>query len=226
MKKLILILPVLAFLAGCSTTPTPTEQHFFDITTNYVPRVVVITNVVALTNFATVTVTNTLTMVSNQVVITPVTNVTLHTAWETNVIKLTNMVEQYYYVPGTNAATIGAIGKAIGEPFGVGGIISTLIAGLFAGWATWRNRTNQAKGAQLAGVLVQAIETGSEILKTTPQGITLDAQWKDWMMKNQKEAGVLMNVLDLLDDVVDNQTAREVAAKLLALMKERQPPAG
>lgn len=224
MKHLILILPLLAFLAGCSTTPTATESHFFDIKTNYVPRVVTITNVVPITNFATVTITNAVTVISNQVVITPVTNVVLNTFWETNVLRLTNFVEQYQYTPGTNAATVAAIGGAIGQPFGVGGIVSTLIAGLFAGWATWRNRSNQAKGTALAGVLVQAIETGSEILKTTPQGSALDAQWKDWMQKNQREAGVLMAVLDLLDDVVDNQSAREVAAKLLALMKERQPP--
>jgi len=191
MKKLLFALPLLLWLASCRTTPTPTEQHFFDIKTNYVPHVVVITN-------AGPTITNILT--------------------------ITNLVPEYVFTPGTNATKAGEIGRAIGEPFGVGGIVATVIAGLFAGWAEWRNRRNQSKSAALAGVLVQAIETGSEILKTTPQGAGLDAQWKQWMMTNQRNAGVLTAVLDLLDDVVDNESAREVAAKLLALMKERQQP--
>jgi hypothetical protein len=189
MKNLILILPVLAFLAGCSTTPTPTEQHFFDIKTNYVPHIVVVTNV---------------------------------TPTGTSVVTITNQVAEYVYTPGTNATTITTTAGAIGNLFGVGGLVTTLLGGLWAAWAQMRSR----KSTALAGALMQAIETGSEILKTVPQGLEMDAKWKAWMQANQKEAGVLVLVLDMMSKVVDNDSAKAVAARLLALMKERQPPTG
>jgi len=229
LSNLILFALVIIALTGCaSTTPTAFEQKFFDINTNYVPRVVVVTNYIEVerTNVAHVTFTNVIDVVSQKVVPVLVTNYESVPIWETNVVTQTNLVAAHTYTPNTNAAAIAGIGKAIGDPFGVGGLVGTLVAGLFAGWAAYRNRQNstRATNAELsAAVLAQIIETGRNVLKTTPQGAELDAKFKSWMIEHQAATGVLEQVSGMLSQVVDNQSARMVAAELARLIQERKP---
>ncbi len=72
-----------------------------------------------------------------------------------------------------------------------------------------------------AGVLAQVIETGRQVLQATPQGQVLDEQWKLWMMQHQAEAGVMTDVLKLLQNVVDEPSAKLAAQQLVTLMGER-----
>jgi hypothetical protein len=184
------------------------------------------------TNYAVVTVTNTVDVVTAQVV--PVTNVTLVTEWETNVLTLTNQVEIYHYTPNTNAALVGAIARTPADPFGWGGVVGTAVAGFFAAYAANRNRQNAARAAVLgveyaqsqatAAALAQIIETGRAVLQTTAQGQAIDAKWKEWMIAHQVETGTIQNVLALLNNVVDEASAKVVAGELSQMIQERTTP--
>jgi hypothetical protein len=94
--------------AGCASAPTKFDQRFFDIQTNTLPRVVVVTNVVPsfATNMVTVWRTNVVSEHETEVV--PVTNVTTLVSWRTNVAVITNLVEAYTYTANTNAAQLVA----------------------------------------------------------------------------------------------------------------------
>jgi hypothetical protein len=197
MKTNFAILVSLLFILGCkSGPPTAIERSLFNVQTNYTPSIILVTNTVTVTNEAKIPV---------QV---PVTNF------------VTNLVAQYIYTPNTNAATVAETGGAIGSLFGVGGIASTALAGLFGLWAQMRS----SKANKTSAVLAQIIETGGEILKTTPQGAQLADRWKTWMISHQAEQGVISQVTGLVANVVDNQDARDVAAKLTTLMGSVQNP--
>lgn len=221
------------YLAGCTTTPTPTkwETKFFDIQTNYIPKIVVITNVVPATNVVEQVVYKTNQVDQYHLEIVPVTNTLVETVLRTNVVSLTNQVEIYHYTPGTNAAMVGGIAGTAAAPFGWGGVVGTGMAGLFAAWAAYRNRQNAARAAGLgvdyaqsqatAAALAQIIETGRQVLQTTPQGQAIDAQWKQWMIQHQVETGTIQNVLGLLNNVVDEASAKVVASQLSSMIQER-----
>jgi len=104
-------------------------------------------------------------------------------------------------------AVIKGTATGIGDLFGFGGIAGALISGAYSMWASGRNRkVNQT--------LIQGIETAREVLATTPQGQKADEHLVSWLKNNQREAGVINLVANLVNTSVDNEAAKE-AAKLI-----------
>jgi hypothetical protein len=197
MNMKLLVLPVvvlLLMLAGCSTTKPPThvENTFFTVVTNYVP--IVVPQVVIVTNEA-------------------------GTAWHTNLVYLTNWAEGYDFAPNTNATAVIETGTAIGNFFGVGGLVGTILAALFGMWAKMRGNS----ALKTAGVLAEIIEAGRKVLASTPQGASLESNWVAWMSKHQTETGVILEVAKLLKQVVNNETAKKVADQLILMAQKDQP---
>lgn len=192
-RNLILSLAIALAVLGCTTTkpPTAVENTFFTVVTNYVP--IVVPQVVYVTNEA-------------------------GTAWQTNVVYKTNWAEGYTFSPNTNASAVIETGTAIGNFFGVGGLVGTILAALFGMWA--RLRGNQA--VKTAGVLAEIIEAGRKVLASTPQGTSLESNWVAWMSKHQTETGVILEVAKLLKQVVSNETAQKVADELILLTQKDQ----
>src|SRR5512139_922453 len=109
MKKTIITLLSASLLAGvitltgCSTTPTATDRWLAEVQTNFVPILVLKTNIVTVleTNLITQTVTRT-----NDIGIPLpmfITNSTTFVIYRTNVVMETNLVPQYRLTPSTNA---------------------------------------------------------------------------------------------------------------------------
>lgn len=204
-------------IGGCASAPTRTERALYDVTTNYVPHVIVqqMTNYVPVfverTN--TVIVTNAATGLAESVVTrVTLTNLVTLVSLQTNTVTATN----YVLAPnaGTEAAiraTASTVGGLAG-PFG--GLAGALAVGAYHMWASIRNRKVNA-------ALVQGIQTGREILLTTPQGDVAEAKYRTWLMDHQSAAGVIDVVSGLVDKYVDNEAARGAAS----LIKEASQPA-
>lgn len=237
MKKLIrpildvsalLAIPICLFilLFGCATganrTPTAFEQKFFDIKTNYAPQVMItsITNfliekvrqVVVETN--TVTVTNQAGIQEAKIVYIPLTNTILKEVPVVTKVYVTNTEPTYSYTPNATADMIKTGAGTAGSLFGpYGGIAAAAVGGIFGLWGHLRS----SKANATSEVLTQVIETGSELMKTSPQGAALADKWKTWMITHQAEQGVIENVTKIVANVVDNTEARNVAGKLADL---------
>lgn len=185
-----------ALLSGCALlsgsgpqkAPTKLEGAFFDTTTNTAP--------VLVTNIVLAPVTNAAGLVQEMPVATNVTR---------------GLGTNYGFAPNATAATITAVAGGIGSIFGVGGIVSTVLTGLFAGYASIRSR----KATALAGTLAQTVETARAVIQTTPQGTALNASLKSWMMEHQTDAGVIQGVATLIDNFVDPQAATGAATAIL-----------
>lgn len=215
-KSLTLSAVILAALViiGCaSTPPTALESKLFNVTTNYFPQLVMVTNTAYRTNtvIETVTTTNKIGVVVTE----PFTNfVTVP------VTQLTTQIVQipaYTYAVPTNGPAAAAQGVAgvignIAAP-GVGGPIASGIIGLvLAGWAWVRGNKQSATANNLA----QTIEVARELLKSLPNGAGLDNQLTGWMQQQQAESGILPQVLDILDKTVDNPAAKTISDQLRA----------
>ena len=199
-----------AALVGCGTVPTKLEQKFYDIETNTLPRVVVVTNVVP------VYVTNTLPQATSAAGVP--TNAIEVVSWRTNVVVQTNFVEAYTYTPNTNAARLVSTASSAASLFGPWGeLVGLVLGGVIGGYGMLRS----SRASKTAGVLAQVIETGRQVLQATPQGQVLDEQWKLWMMQHQAEQGVMTDVLKLLQSVVDEPSAKLAAEGLVDLVNER-----
>ena len=227
MKRLVWYLPLVA-LCGCglfgknAAAPTDFERRFFDVTTNLVARVSSLTNVVTVfqTNqqVAVVTVTNAV----NQIEVKQVTNVVVVPVLQTNTVTVTNLAEQYQLKPGAGAGTVTAIGGAVAAPFGFGGIVTTVLGGFFAGYLGLRNKALKGDvtlGGQAAEVLTQQVETLLEVLKSTPQGQSIQPVIKAWLMKHQQAEGVLENVATAVAQV-DNSAAQQAAQEILKALNQ------
>ncbi|HEX5218384.1 MAG TPA: hypothetical protein VFZ59_02360 [Verrucomicrobiae bacterium] len=93
-----------------------------------------------------------------------------------------------------------------------------MLGGLYHGYRQVRNRkVNEA--------LVQGVETARAILETTPQGRAADAQFVEWLMEHQKEAGVFTIVTGLVDALTDNQAAKLTAQEIAERIRQAQQPA-
>ena len=216
-------------LVGCATSSTPTafERKFFDVQTNYVPHVELVThyltNTVPVTNYLQVTST-----VTNQVGVTvPVTNFVPVTAYQTNVVSVsaavTNQTEQYTLTPNATAkATAAVTGTAsnLAAP-GIGGLVSSGVLGIFGLWASYRNRQFAKKNdvlSQSAGALAQIIETAREVMSTTPQGTQAANALTQWMVGHQAETGTITAISNIVKSSVDNEEAQKAASEILALI--------
>ena len=131
----------------------------------------------------------------------------------------TNWIEGYDFSPGQTASSIVETGTNIGNLFGVGGIVGTLLSAVFGVWAKLRSNTNR----KTAAVLAQIIEAGRKVMTTTPQGQAAEGQWVRWMSKHQTEAGVVLEVSKLLKQVVNKESAQVVADQLIAMTAPHAP---
>lgn len=159
------------------------------------------------------------------------TNFTPVLTYRTNIVDLTNVVvvpvwttnEAYTYAHGANAQAIKGVAGTIGNVAapGVGGPIASGAVGLLlAAWAWFRG----SKQSATANNLAQTIEVARELLKSLPNGAGLDNQLTTWMQNHQAEAGVLPQVLDILDKTVDNPAAKTVSDQLRAALAAIQTP--
>lgn len=198
-KLLIVLLALPIFIAGCvgpQSAPTAWEQKFFDVETNYAPKIVVVTNTVVKPDPVT------------QI---PVTNYT--------VVLATNNIPEYVFSRNTNAdETANLVGNIlnIAAP-GIGSIFVAAIGGLFGLYGTLRSR----KSNQTAAALAQIIETGDQVLLSLPNGPALAEQWKAWMVKHQAETGTIAQAANLVANIVDTEDARKAAAQITALISRK-----
>jgi len=202
---------------GCaSKPPTALEQRWFDITTNRTPVLTVQTNVIPVTLYETntVTVTNTVGTVEIH------TNIVSVPSFETNVVTVTRTNESYVMTPGAGAREIAATGGAVGNIFGAGGLVSTGIMSLFTIWGWVRSKKNYVTAANTA----QIVETIREFVKALPNGTAYDAALVQWMQQHQADAGVLNQVLSLLQREVSNPDARVAAQQIQQLIAGLQTP--
>ncbi|MGV1047674.1 MAG: hypothetical protein ACOYD4_03995 [Solirubrobacterales bacterium] len=212
MKHLAPVAIIALTLVGCASTKAPTaiETKLFNVETNIVE--VVQTNTVFKTNYVVQNIQN--------IVPTPSGSITNYTLITNAVavpiqVPVTNYVESYAFKPNETAATVTATGGMIGNFFGAGGLVTTIIGGLFASWASWRSRKN----GQTAVALAQIIETGREVLKSVPNGAAIDSEYVNFMTTHQAEAGVLQNVMNILAKVTDNSSAQQAAREISATIE-------
>lgn len=196
-------------IAGCaSKPPTAFEQRFFNITTNP-PTLSVHTNVFEVTQFktnqVTVQVTNVQGVVEYQtnVAVVPVVLRQTNTVFQTN-------AETYVYTPGAGAQSVKEIGGTVGNLFGVGGLVTTAIGGLFSLWGFVRSKKSYATAAGLA----QTIETIRSFVQQLPNGNTYDTALVQFMQQHQAETGTINQVLQLLANEVSNPDAQVASAHI------------
>jgi hypothetical protein len=193
--RLFLLCAVL--LTGCASTPTRLEQKLFDVRTNQIPSVVLVTNIVPVYAQAGI---------DGRAQASPV-------SWRTNITVTTNLVEAYTYTPKLSADQLASATSLLG-PWGQ--LLGVILGGVIGAYGLIRS----SRATKTAGVLAQVIETGRQVLQATPQGQALDAQWKTWMIQHQAEQGVMSDVVKLLNQAVDEPSAKITAQDLLALMNK------
>lgn len=197
-KISLAIVALTGLLAGCSLLsssgpqkpPSALESVLFDTSTNFVP--VIFTNVTP-----------------GQTITNPATGALVTNAPTTNLVA-TNQA-QITFTPNATAQIVQAVGGGIGNLFGVGGLVTTGLSGLFAWYANLRSRKSSATAATLA----QAVETARQIFQATPQGERLDSAFVNWMQQHQTDAGVIQNVAQILDGYVNTSAAQGDAANIL-----------
>lgn len=208
---------IIAMMAihGCaSRPPTQLEQGLFNIQTNVVPVVEVRTNIVPVTIVQTnvISVTNVTGVTEFRTNLVPVV------LYSTNVVVTTNAQESYVYTPGPGAANVRQVGTEVGNIFGVGGMVGTALGALFSLWGYARSKKNLVTAANIA----QTVETMREFIKTLPNGQQYDNELVNWMTTNQANAGVLQNVITLLQQQVNNRDAQDAAAHIQEIIKGLQ----
>ncbi len=198
----------LILLHGCATRPpTKLEQGLFNIETNYQPMLVVKTNVITVTTVQTnvVPVTNTIGVIQYQ------TNLVPLLVYQTNTVISTNMQESYLYTKGEGAQRIQDAGGMIGNLFGAGGVVTTGLGALFGLWGYLRSKKSLVTAANIA----QTVETMREFVKQLPGGVQYDNELVNWMQAHQADAGVLNQVIALLQQQVSNPDARVAAQQVM-----------
>lgn len=198
MKTLLSIWPAILVLSGCAGTPNMINRTLYNVQTNYteVVKQMTQTNVVFQTNLVSLDKTNF------------VEHVTESTNYTT--ISQTNEVPVYTYTDKPTAlAAIQTGGGLAGAPWGIGGLLTTLLIG---GYHIYQRTQNK----QVAGALIQGIETAKEVLRTTPQGAQLAASFQAWLVNHQAAAGVITPISGLVDDLVNTSQAQGDAKNIIA----------
>lgn len=230
MKKIISLVALVsvAILTGCASSPTATERFLANIETNYVPRLVLQTNI--LTLFQTNTVVQTITVTNSVGVIVPVftTNSASFVTYQTNIVMATNMVPVYTMTPNATATGIAGVAGTIGNLAapGMGTLITGGILGLLSLFLGYRNRQFSSQNdvlTQSAGVLAQTIETGRELMSSTPQGQKMADAFTQWMVTHQAQTQTIGQIAQIVKSSTDNVEAQAASNQILALIG--QPPA-
>jgi hypothetical protein len=132
-------------------------------------------------------------------------------------------VPTYTYAPGPVGDTAKGVAGTIGSLAapGVGGPIATGVVGL--GLALW-SWIRGSKQSATANNLSQSIEVARELIKSLPNGSAIDSTYTSWLTQHQAEAGVLPQVLDILEKSTDNPAAKQVSDQLRAALAALQNP--
>lgn len=166
-------------------------------------------------HFFTIT-TNTVPTVTVQAVTNAATQAVLWT-------HTTNYATEYVYSVSTNAAALAAASGRVAGTFGpYGELVGAGLAGVFGLWGALRSR-KAAAYVNASGALAQTIEIFREVLKTTPQGQTLNEKLTAQMMKHQVELGVIREVAAVVSGQVNNATAKSLADALLKEIPKQTP---
>ena len=215
-----LVAVVVVLVAGCGTldrayrrevvwAPAPVVSLRTNVvlSTNLVARVEERTNIVYLTNNTTGAVSRLEMRVPVRTNLVPTVEAQLVPVWVTNwgTVSYTNLVERPGALVGIES--LGGVVNTFAP--GVGSIVALVLGGLYHGYRQLRNR-------KVTEALVQGVETARAVLETTPQGQAADAEFVRWLKEHQREAGVLVAVAGLVDQVTDNAAARAAAAEILA----------
>lgn len=216
--KLILMLPLLA-VAGCKligndpSPPGKMEQALFNVVTNYQTNTVFQTNIAANVVTSEVFHTNEI----GQVVTTTntVTNYQTNTAW------VTNVVPSYVMTPNDTAKTIAQTGGGLANVAapGMGSMVSSGLLALLAIWGHLRS----AKNKDVAVNLAQEVEAVREFIKTLPSGNNYDSAITQFLQTHQVEAGVIQQVLSIVDRSVSNPEAKAAAAEMSGVVQALKP---
>lgn len=217
-------------LIGCSTTPTAFDRSFAEIRTNYVPVLVLQTNVVTVTrtNLAVdvVTITNSV----GVPVPVFVTNLVASSVPVTNYLIVTNLTPVIQMTPSTNAvATASLIGAAVNNVVpGFGSLITEGLLGALAVFLGFRARRMSGQNnalSQVAGTLAQTIETAREVMSKTPQGQEAANAFTQWMVSHQAETNTIADITNIVRTWTNNTEAQAAAAQILALINKNKPQA-
>jgi hypothetical protein len=206
-------LALMIFVAGCSVVgrnpspPTKLEQSLFDVKTNYVPVVVPVTEYRTNLQIVTATVTNL------QGVTQTVTNFLTNVV--TTVLLQTNQQPAYAYAQGAGAQNVKDVAGTIGGLFGVGGLASTALGALLSVWGWARS----SKNYQTASNTAQVVETLRQFIKQLPNGAAYDQALTTFMVQHQAEAGVLAQVVDILNKEVSNPDAQQASREIITALR-------
>lgn len=203
------------------------QRALFNVTTQFVDRVVSVTNTV--TNTVEKVVTNTVEHTIEKAVAVPVpSGFITNTVKETQIVDTlsTQTVAQVSEIVSNMHQRIVADFDVRVKPMVQGGVAATNIIpvwgqvvsvglsgvlGLFAAYT--KRRLNQSHAT--AKTFSQEIEAGMELLRNlshTPQGQLALEKYKNWLQSHQSAAGVLDMAKQLVDEHVDNDDAKYVAS--------------
>jgi len=210
---ILAIIVALALLTGCGTLSGPPkawEQKYYDITTNTIEMVNWYTNEVTITNYQDVIVQTEVPGTTNVVNITNVIPV-LH--YQTNLVAITNVIDESYIfkpnerakdeIVGTATTIGGYAGPAVGQ---TAGLISTI------GLALWGVLRSRKKGKTAANLAME-IQVAREIMKTTaPQA---EKAYKDFLVKHQLKADTFKDVVGILKSNTTNEDAKRLADEVI-----------
>lgn len=95
--------------------------------------------------------------------------------------------------------------------FGWGGIVTSVVLGIFSAWQTW----NAQRKAKVAAVFAQNIETAREVIKAS-SGSALENSYVEQIKAAQRTAGVKEMAKTIVDAKVDSATAKDAAVNVLS----------
>lgn len=128
---------------------------------------------------------------------------------------------QYVYHNGPGVRGAQEIGTTIGNLFGVGGLVGTGIGALASLWGWVRSSKWKGTGATLA----QSIETMREFVKGLPNGGVYDNALTQWLQQHQADTDTIKQVMDLLENNVQNDSAQIAAQQIKAIIGQLNPAA-
>ncbi len=213
---------------GCSTTPTATDKFIADVQTNYVPKLVLQTNVVTVVQTNQVTQTVTITNSVGTPVPVFITNEITYVTYSTNVVMATNLVPIYSLTVNSNTTATAQAAGQIASIFvpGAGGLVTSGLLALVSIFLGVRNRQFAGQNSvlsQSAGVLAQIIETGREILAKEPAGQKASDAFTQWMVTHQAQTETIGKITEIVKLYTNNAEAKAAADQILALIGQTPP---
>lgn len=209
------LIGLMGLITGCASTfgaspsaPSKFESLVFNTQTNYITQTNVVTKTVTNQVTETVTVTNS----QNLVIPIVQTNQVVQTVTVTNTVQ----VPQYIETPKASVTTGVQVAGGIANTFapGVGTIASSALAALLGFWGYLRSSKLQQANDTTA-VLAQNIESILEVVQALPNGSAMANTIKTFIAQHQAEAGVVQQVVQVLENDVSNPDAKTAAQQII-----------